>query len=73
MDEVKKRKGLSIMRIIGGSRRGLKLASPSVFLRPMMSKVKEALFSMFTTLYFFKNKGSSVNFSVQPLLIFHLL
>lgn len=33
------------LRIIGGSAKGKKLLSPDVYLRPMMSKVREALFS----------------------------
>lgn len=37
--------GASRLRIIGGSARGKKLESPPVHLRPMMSKVREALFS----------------------------
>lgn len=37
--------GTSRLRIIGGSARGKKLDSPPVHLRPMMSKVREALFS----------------------------
>lgn len=35
----------SRLRIIGGSARGKKLDSPPVHLRPMMGKVREALFS----------------------------
>ena len=35
----------SRLRIIGGSARGKKLDSPPVYLRPMMGKVREALFS----------------------------
>lgn len=35
----------SRLKILGGTRRNLPLRSPSVYLRPMMGKVKEALFS----------------------------
>jgi 16S rRNA (guanine966-N2)-methyltransferase len=35
------------LRIAGGTARGRKLDSPDVFLRPMMGKVKEAVFSTF--------------------------
>lgn len=38
------------LKILGGSARGRKLDSPDVYLRPMMGKVREALFS---TLYSF--------------------
>eukprot|EP00816_Leptocylindrus_hargravesii_P008896 CAMPEP_0196803006 /NCGR_PEP_ID=MMETSP1362-20130617/2476_1 /TAXON_ID=163516 /ORGANISM="Leptocylindrus danicus, Strain CCMP1856" /LENGTH=303 /DNA_ID=CAMNT_0042174427 /DNA_START=135 /DNA_END=1046 /DNA_ORIENTATION=+ len=38
------------LRILGGTARGRKLDSPDVYLRPMMGKVREALFS---TLYSF--------------------
>ena len=35
----------SNLRILGGSHRGRKLESPDVYLRPMMGKVKEAVYS----------------------------
>lgn len=41
--------GTARLRILGGSRRGRILLSPSVHLRPMMGKVKEALFSTLTS------------------------
>ena len=37
------------LRILGGSHRGRKLDSPDVFLRPMMGKVKEAVYSTLTS------------------------
>lgn len=39
----------SSLRILGGSVRGRKLESPNVYLRPMMGKVKEAVYSTFTS------------------------
>ena len=39
----------SNLKILGGSVRGRKLESPNVYLRPMMGKVKEAVYSTFTT------------------------
>ncbi len=39
----------SNLRILGGSCRGRKLESPTVYLRPMMGKVKEAVYSTFTS------------------------
>lgn len=39
----------SQLRIAGGTARGRKLDSPNVFLRPMMGKVKEAVFSTLTS------------------------
>ena len=38
----------SRLRVMGGSARGRRLDSPPVQLRPMMGKVKEALFSTLT-------------------------
>lgn len=39
----------SNLKILGGSVRGRRLDSPEVFLRPMMGKVREAIFSTFTS------------------------
>jgi len=39
----------SMLKILGGSARGLRLDSPEVYLRPMMGKVKEAVYSTFTS------------------------
>ena len=39
----------SNLKIAGGSARGRRLDSPSVFLRPMMGKVKEAVYSSLTS------------------------
>lgn len=39
----------SMLKIIGGSARGLRLDSPEVYLRPMMGKVREAVYSTFTS------------------------
>jgi len=40
----------SRLRILGGTARGRRLDSPAVYLRPMMGKVREALFSSLTSL-----------------------
>ncbi|KAI2496036.1 hypothetical protein MHU86_18457 [Fragilaria crotonensis] len=37
----------SLLKILGGSAKGRRLDSPEVYLRPMMGKVKEAVFSTF--------------------------
>jgi 16S rRNA (guanine966-N2)-methyltransferase len=39
----------SMLKIFGGSARGRRLDSPSVYLRPMMGKVREAVYSTFTS------------------------
>jgi 16S rRNA (guanine966-N2)-methyltransferase len=39
----------SNLKILGGSARGRKLDSPNVYLRPMMGKVREAVYSTFTS------------------------
>jgi 16S rRNA (guanine966-N2)-methyltransferase len=39
----------SNLRVLGGTVRGFKLQSPNVYLRPMMGKVKEAVYSTFTS------------------------
>lgn len=39
----------SNLKILGGVARGRRLESPEVYLRPMMGKVKEAVYSTFTT------------------------
>jgi len=39
----------SNLKILGGTARGRKLDSPEVFLRPMMGKVKEAVYSTFAS------------------------
>jgi 16S rRNA (guanine966-N2)-methyltransferase len=38
----------SMLKIAGGSAKGRRLDSPTVFLRPMMGKVREAVYSTFT-------------------------
>ena len=48
----------SNLRIIGGTARGRRLSSPEVYLRPMMGKVREAVFSTLTS---FGLYGESVN------------
>lgn len=39
----------SLLKILGGSAKGLRLDSPQVYLRPMMGKVKEAIYSTLTS------------------------
>lgn len=39
----------SLLKILGGSQKGRRLDSPQVYLRPMMGKVKEALYSTLTS------------------------
>ena len=39
----------SMLKILAGSAKGRRLDSPQVYLRPMMGKVKEAVFSTFTS------------------------
>ena len=48
------------LRIIGGSARGKKIESPDVYLRPMMGKVREALYSTLTFLGLFESNTTSV-------------
>ncbi|CAM9460275.1 unnamed protein product [Choristocarpus tenellus] len=50
----------SKLRVAGGSARGRKLESPDVFLRPMMGKVKEALFSTLTGFGVFEDEKCRV-------------
>jgi len=47
----------SNLRIIGGSARGRRLDSPDVFLRPMMGKVREAVYSCFTSFGLYEKDG----------------
>lgn len=47
----------SNLRILGGSVRGRKLASPNVYLRPMMGKVREAVYSTFTSFGMYEDIG----------------
>uniref|UniRef100_A0A7S1ESJ6 Uncharacterized protein n=1 Tax=Timspurckia oligopyrenoides TaxID=708627 RepID=A0A7S1ESJ6_9RHOD len=42
----------NVLRIFGGSAKGRKIISPDVYLRPMMGKVREALFSMVCNVFF---------------------
>ena len=51
----------SRLRIIGGSARGKKLDSPQVHLRPMMGKVREALFSTLFSFGLFTGKPARVS------------
>lgn len=51
----------SMLKVMGGTCRGRRLDSPQVFLRPMMGKVKEAVFSTFTAFGLYDNNSSSSN------------
>lgn len=48
------------LKIIGGIAKGTKLNSPNVYLRPMMSKVREALFSTLTHMEVFTGDNTRV-------------
>ena len=48
------------LRIIGGSAKGKKIESPEVYLRPMMGKVREALYSTLTFLGLFQSNTTHV-------------
>ena len=48
------------LKIIGGIAKGKRIVSPDVYLRPMMSKVREALFSTLTHLGLFDSKTANV-------------
>lgn len=49
----------SNLRILGGSVRGRKLESPNVYLRPMMGKVREAVYSTFTSFGLYQEVGGA--------------
>jgi len=48
------------LRIIAGTAKGKKLKSPEVYLRPMMSKVREALFSSLVFMGLFDSNTTSI-------------
>eukprot|EP01031_Cornospumella_fuschlensis_P033600 gene33600-40646_t len=48
------------LRIIAGTAKGKAIASPAVYLRPMMAKVREALFSSLTSLGVFDSHSARV-------------
>ena len=50
----------SRLRVMGGSAKGRRLDSPDVQLRPMMGKVKEALFSTLTGFGLFDREDTKV-------------
>jgi len=50
----------SRLRIMGGVSRGMRLDSPEVYLRPMMGKVKEALFSSLEYMGVFESGSAKV-------------
>lgn len=49
----------SNLKILGGNVRGRKLESPNVYLRPMMGKVKEAVYSTFTSFGLYEASGGA--------------
>jgi len=49
----------SNLKILGGNARGRKLESPNVYLRPMMGKVKEAVYSTFTSFGLYEANGGA--------------
>ena len=53
-------KNPSKLRIAGGSKKGKRIDSPEVYLRPMMGKVKEALFSTLTSFGFFTQENTKI-------------
>ena len=61
----------SLLKILGGSVKGRRLESPQVYLRPMMGKVKEAVFSSFQSmgLYSLSHSSSKTATSTNPMQI----
>mmetsp|Transcript_15369 Transcript_15369/g.32346 ORF Transcript_15369/g.32346 Transcript_15369/m.32346 type:complete len:395 (-) Transcript_15369:216-1400(-) len=51
----------SNLKILGGTARGRKLESPTVYLRPMMGKVKEAVYSTLTSFGLYDDVGGNIN------------
>jgi len=49
----------SMLKVMGGMCRGRRLDSPQVYLRPMMGKVKEAVFSTFTAFGLYDNNSNT--------------
>eukprot|EP00934_Nitzschia_sp_Nitz4_P007238 Nitzschia sp. Nitz4//scaffold118_size93875//73053//74291//NITZ4_004799-RA/size93875-augustus-gene-0.88-mRNA-1//1//CDS//3329533757//7228//frame0 len=49
----------SRLRIAAGVAKGRRLVSPQVFLRPMMGKVREAIFNTLTTFGLYRHSGTS--------------
>lgn len=49
----------SNLKILGGTSRGRKLESPQVYLRPMMGKVKEAVYSTLTSFGLYDDVGGA--------------
>jgi 16S rRNA (guanine966-N2)-methyltransferase len=49
----------SNLRVLGGIARGRKLESPNVYLRPMMGKVKEAVYSTITSLGLYREGANA--------------
>jgi len=48
------------LRVVGGEARGRRLESPATMLRPMMSKVREAMFSTLFSMGSFRNRETNV-------------
>ena len=62
----------SLLKILGGSAKGRRLDSPQVYLRPMMGKVKEAVFSTFFSLGLYNNYSGTSNTGTSSAKIRHL-
>jgi 16S rRNA (guanine966-N2)-methyltransferase len=60
----------SMLKIAGGLARGRKLDSPSVHLRPMMGKVREAVYSTFTSMGLYESSSSATSSCCHHLDIF---
>jgi len=48
----------SLLKILGGTAKGKRLDSPQVYLRPMMGKVREAVYSSFTSFGLYKGSAT---------------
>lgn len=60
----------SLLKIAAGTARGRRLDSPTVYLRPMMGKVKEAVYSTFTSFGLYDNNDNNASFCLRHLDIF---
>jgi len=54
----------SNLKILGGVARGRKLRSPDVYLRPMMGKVKEAVYSTFTSFGLYSDRVATKHLDI---------
>jgi len=56
-----KQQQLNVLRVFGGSAKGRKIRSPEVYHRPMMGKVREALFSMLNDFDVLRSERSALD------------